>query len=179
MSVVARVFRTSALNVTASRCGAWNIPIRSYSAEAAAPAEPKEAKTAPCIEEIVDKISKLNVLQIADLTALLKKRLNIADAPMMAAAPMAASAGGAGAEAEEAPKAAVQTEFTVKLTGVDDTQKVKLIREIKNVVAGLNLVQAKKFVESIPQTLKENISKADAEELKKTLSAVGGTVTIE
>jgi len=177
MSFVARAFRSSVFNVAAARQCTSIRSTRFYSAEAEA--EVADVKASPEIEEIVEKISKLNVLQVADLTAVLKKRLNIADAPMMAAAAPMTAGGAPAAEAEAAAPKEEQTEFTVKLTGIDDKQKVKLIREVKNHVDGMNLVQAKKFVEGVPQTLKEGISKADAEALKKAIEAVGGTVAIE
>lgn len=57
--------------------------------------------------------------------------------------------------------------------------KVKLIKEIKNFVQGINLVQAKKLVESLPQEIKANVAKAEAEKIKAALEAVGGTVVLE
>uniref|UniRef100_UPI003980992C ribosomal protein L7/L12 n=1 Tax=Salmonella sp. s54925 TaxID=3159674 RepID=UPI003980992C len=62
-----------------------------------------------------------------------------------------------------------QTEFTIKLTGFDDGGKIKLIKEVKSLIEGMNLVQAKKFVESVPQVLKEDISKEEVEKLKAQL----------
>ncbi|EDV27307.1 uncharacterized protein TRIADDRAFT_20666, partial [Trichoplax adhaerens] len=128
------------------------------------------------IVNIVDNISQLTILEVADLNELLKARLNISDAPMaMAAMPQAAPA----ASQEPAEEEEVQTEFTVKLMKFDDASKVKLIKEIKALVDGMNLVQAKKFVESTPQVIKKNISKEEAEQLKKTLETAGGSIVIE
>ncbi|CAG2183550.1 unnamed protein product [Oppiella nova] len=73
----------------------------------------------------------------------------------------------------------VQTSFTIKLNKFDETKKVALIKEIKAVVEGMNLVQAKKFVESVPQIIKSNVPKDEAEKLKKALEAVGGECLIE
>lgn len=79
---------------------------------------------------------------------------------------------------DEAPKV-VKNAFTVKLVKYDDTKKVGLIKEIKNIVEGMNLVQAKKFVESSPQVLKSGIPKDEAEKLKKSLEALGAVVELE
>ena len=87
--------------------------------------------------------------------------------------------GAPAAAAEDEPKAAEQTEFTVKLESVDASQRVKVIREVKGIMPDMNLVQAKKFVENLPAVLKEDISKEQAEELVKTLSAVGAKCVIE
>ncbi|KIH61155.1 Ribosomal protein L7/L12 domain protein [Ancylostoma duodenale] len=59
--------------------------------------------------------------------------------------------------------------FSVKLTKFDDTKKIAVIKEIRNLVPGLNLVQAKKFVETAPVVVKEDMGKAEAEEMKKAL----------
>lgn len=61
----------------------------------------------------------------------------------------------------------------------DDKQKVALIKEIKNHFDGMNLVQAKKFVESVPAIVKEDVSKEEAEKLKEILTKIGGVVEIE
>lgn len=67
----------------------------------------------------------------------------------------------------------------VKLTKFDDKQKVALIKEIKGLLEGYNLVQAKKFVESVPAVVKADVSKDEAEKLKEALSKVGGVIEIE
>lgn len=80
---------------------------------------------------------------------------------------------------EDIPKQKEQTHFTVRLTEAKPVDKVKLIKEIKNFVQGINLVQAKKLVESLPQEIKANVAKAEAEKIKAALEAVGGTVVLE
>ncbi|CAG2106503.1 unnamed protein product [Medioppia subpectinata] len=132
------------------------------------------------IVKIVADISNLTLIEVSDLNQLLKKTLNIADTPMMAmgAMPMAAAAP-AEEEEEEVASKTVQTSFTLKLNKFDDTKKVALIKEIKAVVEGMNLVQAKKFVESVPQIIKANLPKDEAEKLKTALEAVGGVCAIE
>lgn len=69
--------------------------------------------------------------------------------------------------------------FQVKLTKFDDKQKVALIKEVKSLLEGFNLVQAKKFVESVPTIVKADVSKDEAEKLKEALSKVGGVIEIE
>ena len=81
-------------------------------------------------------------------------------------------------EAVAAP-AAIQTSFTVKLEKFDASKKVPIIKEIKNIVEGMNLVQAKKFVESAPAVVKADISKEEADKIKEALTALGGECTIE
>lgn len=81
-------------------------------------------------------------------------------------------------EEEAAPKK-VQTAFKVKLVKYDDKQKVALIKEIKGLFEGMNLVQAKKFVESIPAIVKEDISKEEADKLMESLTKIGAVVEIE
>merc|ERR1712111_194460 len=107
--------------------------------------------------------------------------LNISDAPVMMAgsAPAPAAAPKDEEEEEDSAPAAVQTSFTVKLTKFDPAKKVAIIKEIKNLVEGMNLVQAKKFVESAPAVVKADIAKDEAEKIKETLAALGGECTIE
>ena len=111
----------------------------------------------------------------------LQKRLNIKDIVMPVAAPAAAPAAAAGpaAAAPAAAPAAEKTEFTVILEKFDPASKAKVIREIKNLVPGLNLVQAKNFVEGAPKTVKEDVKKDEAEAIKKALEAVGAVVKLE
>ncbi|XP_044733032.1 39S ribosomal protein L12, mitochondrial [Chrysoperla carnea] len=134
----------------------------------------------PKIENIVNAISQLNLLEVSELSEALKKRLNLPDAPILPAGGFAV--GGAVAapveEEEVAPKV-VKTAFTVKLTKFDEKQKVALIKEIKNLLEGMNLVQAKKFVESAPTVVKADIAKDEAEKLKEALTKVGAVVEIE
>lgn len=131
----------------------------------------------PKIQSIVDSITELKLHEVAALNDLLKKSLGISDVPMMAAAVAAPVAAAAPAEEEEA-KAPERTEFNIKLTAFTAASKIKLIKAVKAVKTDLNLVQAKKFVESLPQVLKEDVSKEDCEEIKKQLEEAGGTVEL-
>ncbi|NXH86669.1 DIC protein, partial [Edolisoma coerulescens] len=82
-------------------------------------------------------------------------------------------------EEEEVPLKKEKTHFTVRLTELKAADKVKLIKEVKNFVPGVNLVQAKKLVESLPQEIKANASKEEAEKIKAALEAAGGTTQQE
>nr|XP_033500092.1 39S ribosomal protein L12, mitochondrial [Epinephelus lanceolatus] len=134
----------------------------------------------PKIQQLVNDIASLTLLEVSDLNELLKKTLNIQDVGMMPMGAMASAVPAAAAgEEEEAPVKKEKTQFTVKLTELKAADKVKLIKEVKNCIQGLNLVQAKKLVESLPQEIRANASKEEAEKLKAALEAAGGTVVLE
>jgi ribosomal protein L7/L12 len=78
---------------------------------------------------------------------------------------------------QEKPKE--KTIFNVKLESFDAAAKAKIIKEVKSLVPNLTLIEAKKFVESLPKVLKENMSKEDAEKLKATFTGLGGVVVLE
>ncbi|CAH3896541.1 39S ribosomal protein L12, mitochondrial [Pieris brassicae] len=128
------------------------------------------------LEKIVSDITNLSLLEVSELSQVLKRRLNLPDAPVM---PMGGFAMAPPAEEEEAAPKAVKTNFTVKLTKFDDKQKVALIKEVKSLLEGFNLVQAKKFVESAPTIVKADISKDEAEKLKEALTKVGAEIEID
>jgi large subunit ribosomal protein L7/L12 len=134
----------------------------------------------PKITAIVDQISGLNLLEVADLNELLKTRLKISDAPVIMGGTAAPAAAPAAADEEEEPEpaVAVQTSFTLKIEKYDESKKVALIKELKSQMEGMNLVQAKKFVESCPAVLKSDIAKEDAEKLKTALEGAGASCTI-
>jgi large subunit ribosomal protein L7/L12 len=115
------------------------------------------------------------------LTRLSQTRLNIPDMPMggFVAGPGAAGPAAAPVEEEEAaPAAAEKTLFNLKLEKFDAASKPKVIKEIKAML-GLSLVDSKKFVESVPKTMKEGVPKEDAEKIVETLKALGATVIME
>ncbi|XP_004310802.1 39S ribosomal protein L12, mitochondrial [Neophocaena asiaeorientalis asiaeorientalis] len=156
---------------------------RGGEALAGAPLDNTPKEYPPKIQQLVQDIASLTLLEISDLNELLKKTLKIQDVgfmPMGGVVPGAAPAAAAPEAAEEdIPKPKEQTHFTVRLTEAKPVDKVKLIKEIKNFVQGINLVQAKKLVESLPQEIKANVAKAEAEKIKAALEAVGGTVVLE
>ncbi|KAH9955541.1 ribosomal protein L7/L12 C-terminal domain-containing protein [Russula dissimulans] len=131
----------------------------------------------PALHRLVDDISALTLLQAADLVTLLKTRLNIQEIALPAAG-AAGAAAGAGVE-EAAAKPKEKTIFNVKLESFDAGSKPKVIKEVKAIVPNLTLIEAKKFVESVPKVLKEGIPKEDAEKLKKAFEAVGAVVVLE
>lgn len=143
--------------------------------------EGEEKKYSVKIQKLVDEITELTLVEVADLNELLKKTLKLPDAPAMAFSAMPAAAGMMAAEedADDVPVQQEKTLFTIRLIKFDDAKKVAVIKEIKSMIEGMNLVQAKKFVESVPQVIRSEISKEEAEKLKETLAAAGGTVEIE
>ncbi|KAG5854142.1 39S ribosomal protein L12, mitochondrial [Anguilla rostrata] len=148
---------------------------------AAPPLDGAPKSYSPKIQQLVSDIASLTLLEVSDLNELLKKTLNIQDVGMMPMGAMATAAAPAvqAVEEEEVPVKKEQTHFTVKLTELKAADKVKLIKEVKNCIQGLNLVQAKKLVESLPQQIRTNVSKDEAEKLKAALEAAGGTVVLE
>ncbi|PSN73964.1 ClpS-like protein [Corynespora cassiicola Philippines] len=163
----------SYLRPTASALAQHRTSRRWASTEAAAPTNPK-------IATIVDQISQLTLLETADLVSTLKTRLNIPDMPMggfVAAGGPAAPAAPV-EEEEAAPAAAEKTLFNLKLEKFDAGSKPKIIKEIKAML-GLSLVDSKKFVESVPKTMKEGVPKEEAEKIVETLKALGATAVME
>jgi large subunit ribosomal protein L7/L12 len=122
-------------------------------------------------EQVVDYLSNLPVIQIAELVKELENKWGVKAAP---AAVAVAPAGAAAPVAEKAPE---KTEFDVVLaaTGGNKIQVIKAIREI----TGLGLKEAKDLVEAAPKTVKEAVAKADAEEMKKKLTEAGATVELK
>ncbi|KIW02391.1 ribosomal protein L7/L12 [Verruconis gallopava] len=138
----------------------------------------------PKIDGIVDQISKLTLLETADLIKSLKEKLNLPDMPVggfMAAGPAAAAVPASAAAAEEdepAPAAAEKTLFNLKLQSFDAASKPKVIKEIKSLL-GLSLVDSKKFVESVPKMMREGVPKEEAEKIVETLKALGAVAVME
>jgi large subunit ribosomal protein L7/L12 len=121
-------------------------------------------------EQVVDFLSKMSVLDLAALTKELEDKWGVKAAPVaVAAAP--AAAGGAAAPAAE------QTEFTVTLkeAGGNKIGVIKAVREVTN----LGLKEAKDLVDGAPKTVKEGVSKADAESIKKKLEEAGAKVEVK
>jgi large subunit ribosomal protein L7/L12 len=118
---------------------------------------------------LVEELSKLTVLEAAELSKLLEEKWGVS-----AAAPVAVGAAPAGAAAAPAEE---QTEFTVILAAAGD-KKINVIKEIRT-ITGLGLKEAKDLVEGAPKTIKENATKDEAATIKKTLEEQGATVEVK
>jgi len=121
--------------------------------------------------EVVDYLANMTVLDLSTLIKELEEKFGVS-----AAVPMAMAAAGPMA-AEAAPAAEEQTEFDVILT-VCGPNKIQVIKEVR-AVTNLGLKEAKEAVESVPTTLKEAVTKAEAEDIKKKVEAQGATVEIK
>ncbi len=125
------------------------------------------------LSKIVEDLSSLTVLEAAELSKLLEEKWGVsAAAPVAFAAPAAAGGGEAAAPVEE------QTEFTVMLMSGGD-KKINVIKEVRSIRSDLGLKEAKDLVEGAPLPVKENISKQDAEDIKKKLEDAGAKVEIK
>jgi len=125
------------------------------------------------MDQIVDQLSQLSVIQIAQLTKLLEDKWGVKAAPVAVAAGPAVGGGAAAA----APAAAEQTEFSVILSGAGANKigVIKVVRELTN----LGLKEAKDLVDGAPKELKAAVSKEEAETIKKKIVEAGGTVEIK
>jgi large subunit ribosomal protein L7/L12 len=123
-------------------------------------------------EKVVDYLANMTVLELSTLIKELEEKFGVS-----AAAPVAMMAAGPMAGAEAAPAAEEQTEFDVILT-VCGPNKIQVIKEVR-AVTNLGLKEAKEAVENVPTTLKEAVTKAEAEEVKKKVEAQGATVEIK
>jgi len=122
---------------------------------------------------IVEQLSGLTVLEIAGLVKQLEEKWGVsAAAPVAAVAAPAAGAGAAPAAAEE------KTAFEVILKEMG-ANKIGVIKEVRSAVPGLGLAEAKALVEGAPKTIKEGVTKAEAEEIKKKIEAAGAKVEIK
>jgi len=121
------------------------------------------------IAKLVEELSKLTVLEAADLAKALEEAWGVSAAAAVAAAP---AGGGAVAEAVEE-----KTEFDVILTG-DGGKKIQVIKEVR-AITSLGLTEAKALVEAAPKAIKEGVSKAEAEDIKKKIEEAGGTVELK
>jgi large subunit ribosomal protein L7/L12 len=123
------------------------------------------------IAKLVEELSKLTVLEAADLAKALEEAWGVSAA---AAVAVAGPAAGGGAPAEAAEE---KTEFDVILTG-DGGKKIQVIKEVR-AITQLGLTEAKTLVESAPKAIKEGVNKAEAEEIKAKIEAAGGTVEVK
>jgi len=121
-------------------------------------------------EDVVKFIENMSVLELAELVKEFETKFGVS-----AAAPVAAAVGAAGGAA--APAAEVKTEFTVVLKEAG-AEKIKVIKEVR-AVTGLGLKEAKDLVEGAPKTLKEGVSKEEAEKIKKQVESSGAKVELQ
>jgi large subunit ribosomal protein L7/L12 len=119
------------------------------------------------LNKIIDDLSKLTVIEAADLSKQLEEKWGVTAATAVAAAAPAA----AGAEAEE------KSEYTIVLTSFGD-KKINVIKEVRS-ITGLGLKEAKDLVEAAPKEVKTDVPKKDAEEAKKKLEAAGAKVELK
>ena len=122
------------------------------------------------LQKLVDELSKLTVIEAAELSKKLEEAWGVS-----AAAPVAVAAAGGGAAA--AAPAAEQTEFTVILLEAGE-KKINVIKEVR-AITGLGLKEAKDLVEAAPKPVKEGVSKAEGAELKKKLEEAGAKVELK
>jgi len=128
-------------------------------------------------DKLVEQLSGLSVLEIAGLVKQLEEKWGVsAAAPVaMAAGPAAAGAAGSGAAAAPAEEKSTY-EVILKEMGAN---KIGVIKEVRAAVPGLGLAEAKALVEGAPKTIKEGVTKAEAEEIKKKIEAAGAKVEIK
>jgi large subunit ribosomal protein L7/L12 len=122
-------------------------------------------------DQLIEAISELKVIELSELVKALEEKFGVSAAAPIAAAAASAAGATAGAAAEE------KTEFNVVLanSGANKISVIKVVREI----TGLGLKEAKDLVDGAPKTVKENVAKAEAEELKKKLTEAGATVELK
>lgn len=120
-------------------------------------------------DQIMEAISGMTIMELSELVKAMEEKFGVT-----AAAPVAVVQGGGGAAAAEE-----KTEFTVTLKGLSDPgKKIGVIKEVRNIIPGLGLKEAKELVEGAPKTLKEDVSKEEAEKIKQAITAAGGEVEI-
>jgi large subunit ribosomal protein L7/L12 len=130
------------------------------------------AVTAEQIQQVKDILGQLTVMQIAELTKALEEAWGVKAAPVAMA--VAGGGGGGAAAAEAAPE---KTEFTVVLANAGGN-KIGVIKAIREITS-LGLKEAKDLVDGAPKTVKEAVSKQEAEDIKKKLTEAGATVEIK
>ena len=121
------------------------------------------------VQEIIEAIEKMSLMEVNELVEALKEKFGVTGAIAVAGGP---AAGAAAAPAEE------QTEFDAILVDAG-SEKIKVIKAVREVVSGLGLKEAKDFVESLPKALKEGVSKEEAEKVKAQFAEVGAKVEVK
>ena len=123
------------------------------------------------LKKLVEDLTALSVVDAAELADALEKKLGVSAAMPVAAAPAASAAEAPAAAAEE------KTEYKVTLKEIGP-EKIKTIKALRQVVANLNLTDAKKLVESAPSVVADSVPKDDAKKMKETLEAAGAKVEL-
>jgi len=131
-------------------------------------------QTGLSIDDLLDAIGNLSVVELAQLIEKFKDKFGVTIAAPVAAAPSGAGGGTGGGAA---PAAEEQTEFTVVLKSAGE-KKIQVIKEVR-AITNLGLKEAKDLVEGAPGTVKEGVSKQEAEEIKKKLEAQGAVVDLK
>ena len=126
------------------------------------------------IGNLVEELSKLTVIEAADLVKKLEEKWGVT-----AAAPVAVAAAGAPAAGAAAPAAAAKDTFDVILASVPADKKIAVIKAVREVKAGLGLAEAKALVEGAPKPVLEGANKADSDAAKKKLEEAGGKVEVK
>ena len=128
----------------------------------------------PTIEEIAEQLDKLTLLEAAQLSKMLQEKWGVSAAAPVAVAAMPGTAGGAAAGAAAAEE---KTEFDVILSAAGDKkiQVIKVVREL----TGLGLKEAKDLVDGAPKAVKEKVTKAEADDIKKKLEEQGAAVQVK
>ena len=126
------------------------------------------------LNNLVEELSKLTVIEAADLVKQLETKWGVT-----AAAPVAVAAAGAAAGGAAAPAAEAKTTFDVILASVPADKKIGVIKAVREVKAGLGLAEAKALVEGAPKPVLEGAPKADADAAKKKLEEAGGKVEVK
>jgi len=128
----------------------------------------------PDIGNLVEELSKLTVIEAADLVKKLEEKWGVS-----AAAPVAVAAVGAAAGGAAAPAAAAKDTFDVILASVPADKKIAVIKAVREVKAGLGLAEAKALVEGAPKPILEGANKADSDAAKKKLEDAGAKVEVK
>lgn len=130
------------------------------------------------VQSIIDTLDTLSILEVAELSKALQEHWGVSAAAPVAMAMPGAAAGGAAAGGAAAPAVEEQTEFDVILKEAG-SQKIPVIKVVRELVSGLGLKEAKDLVESAPQPIKKGVSKDEANEAKKKLEEVGASVEVK
>ncbi|XP_065851226.1 uncharacterized protein [Euphorbia lathyris] len=148
----------------------------------------QETNTPPASDRVsglVDEISQLTLIEISDLTEVLRNKLDINDMPVMAMmmpgmgfSGLKGAGKGAGAAAAKGEEKVEKTAFDVKLEGFDAAAKIKVIKEVRG-FTDLGLKDAKDLVEKAPTLLKKGVTKEEAEKIIEKMKAIGAKVSME